>query len=46
MQQQVALSFDQERAAASVAELFGIVALLLAAVGLWCYGLYGGATDQ
>ena len=35
MQQQVALSFDQERAVASLAGLFGIVALLLAAVGLY-----------
>ncbi len=35
MQQQVELSFDQERAVASLAGLFGIVALLLAAVGLY-----------
>jgi predicted permease len=35
MQQQVELSFDQERAVASLASLFGIVALLLAAVGLY-----------
>jgi predicted permease len=35
MQQQVALSFDQERAVASLAGLFGIVALVLAAVGLY-----------
>ncbi len=35
MQQQVALTFDQERAVASLAELFGVVALLLAAVGLY-----------
>jgi predicted permease len=35
MQQQVALSFDQERAVSSLAGLFGIVALLLAAVGLY-----------
>ena len=35
MDQQVALSFDQERAVASLAGLFGIVALLLAAVGLY-----------
>ena len=33
MQQQVELSFDQERAVATLAGLFGIVALLLAAVG-------------
>jgi predicted permease len=35
MQQQVDLTFDQERAVASLAQLFGIVALLLAAVGLY-----------
>ena len=35
MRQQVALSFDQERAVASLAGLFGIIALLLAAVGLY-----------
>ncbi len=35
MQQQIELSFDQERAVASLAGLFGIVALLLAAVGLY-----------
>jgi predicted permease len=35
MQQQVDLSFDQERAVASLAGLFGVVALLLAAVGLY-----------
>ena len=35
MEQQVALSFDQERAVASLAGLFGIVALALAAVGLY-----------
>ena len=35
MEQQVALTFDQERAVASLAELFGVVALLLAAVGLY-----------
>jgi len=35
VQQQVDLSFDQERAVASLAGLFGIVALLLAAVGLY-----------
>jgi predicted permease len=33
--QQVALSFDQERAVAGLASLFGIVALVLAAVGLY-----------
>ncbi len=35
MQQQVAMNFDQERAVASLALLFGIVALSLAAVGLY-----------
>jgi predicted permease len=35
MQQQVDLSFDQERSVASLAGLFGIVALLLAGVGLY-----------
>jgi len=35
MQQQIELSFDQERAVASLAGLFGIVALVLAAVGLY-----------
>ena len=35
MQEQVALSFDQQRAVASLAGLFGIVALLLAAIGLY-----------
>jgi predicted permease len=35
MQQQVDLSFDQERAVASLAGLFGIVALILAAIGLY-----------
>jgi hypothetical protein len=35
MRQQVELSFDQERSVASLAGLFGIVALLLAAVGLY-----------
>ena len=35
MQQEVNLTFDQERATASLAGLFGIVALLLAAVGLY-----------
>jgi predicted permease len=35
MREQVERSFDQERAVASLAGLFGIVALLLAAVGLY-----------
>jgi predicted permease len=35
MEQQVAMTFQQERAVASLAGLFGIVALLLAAVGLY-----------
>jgi predicted permease len=35
MQQQVDLSFDQERAVASIAGLFGVVALILAAIGLY-----------
>ena len=35
MQEQIALAFDQERAVASLAGLFGIVALLLAAVGVY-----------
>ena len=35
MQEQVELTFDQERAVASLAGLFGTVALLLAAVGLY-----------
>jgi len=35
MQQQIDLRFDEERAVASLAGLFGMVALLLAAVGLY-----------
>ena len=35
MEQQIALSFDQDRSVASLAGLFGVVALLLAAVGLY-----------
>ncbi len=35
MQEQIDLSFDQERAVSSLAGLFGVVALLLAAVGLY-----------
>jgi len=44
MQEQVELSFDQERAVASLAGLFGIVALLLAAVGL--YGVTAYTVNQ
>jgi ABC-type antimicrobial peptide transport system permease subunit len=35
MQQQIDLSFDRERAVARLAQLFGIVALVLAAVGVY-----------
>jgi predicted permease len=43
MQKQVELSFDQERAVASLAGMFGIVALVLAAIGLYGVTAYGVA---
>jgi ABC-type antimicrobial peptide transport system permease subunit len=43
MQQQIALSFDQERAVASLASLFGMVALVLAAIGLYGVTAYSVA---
>src|SRR5215472_15173017 len=43
MREQVALRFDRDRAVASLASLFGAVALLLAAVGLYGLTAYGVA---
>jgi predicted permease len=43
MDEQVALSFDQERAVASLAGLFGTVALVLAAIGLYAVTAYSVA---
>ncbi len=43
LQEQVSMSFSQQRAVASLAGLFGIVALLLAAVGLYGVTAYSVA---
>ena len=43
LQQQVELSFDQERAVAGLAGLFGVVALILAAIGLYAVTAYSVA---
>jgi predicted permease len=43
LEQQVAFTFDQQRAVATIAGLFGIIALLLAAVGLYGVTAYSVA---
>jgi ABC-type antimicrobial peptide transport system permease subunit len=43
MQQQIDLRFDQQRAVAGLASLFGVVALILAAIGLYGVTAYSVA---